>query len=266
MNRTQPTASALRTVLVILLAMVGTSSDIDAQDTLSTRIGLSYQNSSFTGEGALKPWHELSVQLARSTELGTVFGRVNLADRFGRRATQVELDAYPRLGEGRYAFVNLGVGDDALYPTLRGSLEVWQGLPGSFEGSLGLRYLRFSRDVVLYTGSLAFYTGNNWISARPWVRSRDGEFSVSTHLSVRKYGRDNQDFLGFVVGVGSGIGDLDTKDELDRLRSYRVGLEARKPVSDTWRLKAGTSVEWEELVRDRTRNRFKFSLGIERSF
>ncbi len=212
------------------------------------------------------PWRELSFQLSRSGERGSLYGRLNQARRFGKNGTQVELDAYPRLGDGRYGFLNVGFANEGVFPTLRGSAEIWQGLPGSSELSVGVRLLRFSRDVWLYTGSLGHYTGNYWIAVRPWFRSRDGSYSASANVFVRRYDTGRDDYVGLILGAGSGISDLDTAAELNRLSSYKVGVEGRTPLTEGWFLRWNALVEWEEYRQERARTRYGLDLGMERRF
>lgn len=268
MNTRNPSLRTARRLLSLsTLIWVGGVAQAGGQEPdppATTRIGISYENSSFSGAGGLRPWHELRLELSQSTEYGSVQTRVNMAERFDRRAAQLEIDAYPGLGDGRYAFVNVGFSGDELYPSFRGSIEIWQSLPGSLEISAGFRHLRFSEAVWLYTGSVAHYMGNYWIAVRPWFRSKHGEVSGSGQLFVRKYGRDRDDYIGILLGAGSGIGDFDTADELDRLHSFRAGFDVRKPLSSPWFLKLGASADWEEITSDRDRSRFKVGIGLER--
>ncbi len=229
-----------------------------------TSVGISYRSSSFTGSGAPDPWHHLAVQLSNRRDWGTAIARGNVARRFGNDGFQLELDAYPHLGSGRYAFVNVGFADDRVFPSFRASAEVWQSLPRSSEVSFGVRYLEFSEGILLWTGSIGHYVGNYWLSGRPWVRTRDGQVSASFNATLRKYGRNRFDWVGIVVGAGSGIGDFDTIDELDRLASYKLEILGRQPLSRDTGMKFGAGVEWEELSATRTRTRFKLSVGFQR--
>ena len=228
------------------------------------RVALFFRNDAFSAD--FSPWREFSLQVSRSGENGSIYGRLNQARRFGRDGTQFEMDAYPKLGKGRYAYVNAGFANEGVFPTFRASGEVWQSLPGSSELSLGVRLLQFSEDVWLYTGSVAHYRGNYWIAARPWIRFRDGSYSASVNLFIRRYKSGRDDYYGLILGAGSGISEFDTAAELDRLSSYKIGAEGRKPLADRWFLRWKMLVEREEYRLDRTRTRYGVDLGMERRF
>ncbi len=252
-------------LILVLAALPTPIRGQDAAEPVIHRIGATYDFTWF--DDSLTPWHETAVQVSRKSEAGSLIARLNHARRFDAGALQLELDAYPRLGKGRYAFLNVGYAGDRLFPSVRVSGEVWQNLPGSFEMSAGARYMRFSRDVTLFTGSVGHYRGNYWYSVRPWLRSRDGEISASANLSVRRYRTGRDDYFGAVVGFGSGVGDFDTPEDLNRLSSFKLGLEGRLPFREmTWVGKWSAGVEWEEVVGGRQRTRASFGLGFDRVF
>jgi tetratricopeptide (TPR) repeat protein len=89
------------------------------------------------------PMNYLALQVSRRTMYGSIFARLNYASRFSTQGTQVEVDLYPRLGDGVYAYVNYGLSQSTLFPKHRFGAEVYTKLPSSFEGSIGLRHLFF---------------------------------------------------------------------------------------------------------------------------
>ena len=255
-------ASAL-SVLVVASAAVPEGAAGQEEPT-EYRVALSVKNDAFSS--GFGPWRELSLQVSRSSEAVSVYGRLNQAHRFGRSGTQFEMDAYPGLGDGRYAFLNVGFADDAVFPTFRASAEVWQSLPGSTEASFGVRLMRFTEDVWLYTGSVGHYVGNYWLAARPWLRGKDAGVSGSVNVFIRRYATGRDDYFGLVLGAGSGISDQYTAAELDRLESYKAGIEGRRPVGGGWYLRFDASYEWEEFRVGENRSRYGVDLGIERRF
>ncbi len=259
---------SVRVLAVLALCALGLARPTEAQESdpepTVYAVALYLRSDAFSAD--FSPWRELSFQVSRSGEHASIYGRLNQARRFGRNGTQFEIDAYPSLGSGRYAFINAGFANQGVFPTRRASLEVWQGLPGSSELSAGVRLLRFSRDVWLYTGSIGHYTGNYWIAVRPWFRSRDGTYSASGNLFIRRYRTGRDDYVGLILGGGSGISDLDTAAELDRLASYKVGIEGRAPLTEGWFLRWNALVEWEEYRQNQARTRYGLDFGMERRF
>lgn len=213
------------------------------------------------------PWHEASLALKTRTGIGTVIGRVNYANRFAQSASQYEIDAYPSLASGVYAYLNYGYSDDSLYPRHRYGAELYAGLPGSFELSGGFRRLEFaSTDVTIYTGSLAKYVGNWWISLRPYVTPKDEGTSRSYNLAVRRYLGSADSFLELSAGTGSSPDDIETTVDLARLDSWKVGARLEQALGDLVILKLRVGYDREEFAFDRIRRELGVTLGIERRF
>ncbi len=212
-------------------------------------------------------WHGASAQLSRRTSLGSVSLRANWSQRFGRTATQFEIDAYPRIMDGLYVYVNYGYSADKLYPKHRFGGELYANLPKGIELSAGFRRLQFgSSDVTIYTGTVAKYVGNWWISLRPYVTPKSIGTSRSYALTVRRYFGNRDTFVGLTAGTGSSPTDIQDVTDLLRLDSRKVGVRASWAVTDLFIVKFGARYGWEELVRGRERNQFNVALGIERRF
>ena len=71
------------------------------------------------------PWKTVALALGHRFDLGTVILRTNRATRFDTWGTQVEVDAYPHLTDGTYAYLNLGHSGDSIFPS-----SSWLGLLG----------------------------------------------------------------------------------------------------------------------------------------
>ncbi|MFA6439410.1 MAG: YaiO family outer membrane beta-barrel protein [Bacteriovoracaceae bacterium] len=153
-----------------------------------------------------RPNQIISLQYSRVTKYGSVFGRINLADRRKKTALQYEVEAYPSLMSGMYAYVNYGFSDTAgavLFPTHRIGLELFFSLPSSFEGSIGSRHLFFSpKPVTMYTGSLGYYFSNYWFSLRSYITPGSISFSRSLAFTTRWYFGGEGDYLFGKIGGG----------------------------------------------------------------
>jgi len=214
-----------------------------------------------------RAWHGASAQLSRRTGLGSVLLRVNWSQRFGSRATQFEIDAYPRIMDGLYVYVNYGYSADRLYPEHRFGGELYANLPRGVELSAGFRRLQFANtDVTIYTGTVAKYVGNWWISLRPYITPKSIGTSQSYALTARRYFGNRDSFIGLTVGTGSSPGDIRDVVDLVRLDSRKVGMRVSWGVSDLFSLKLGAGYGWEELASGRVRNEFNVAFSIERRF
>ena len=144
------------------------------------------------------------MEYIRYTSLGKIIPRINHGYRFEEHGFQGELDLYPRFSQSVYGFFNYGYSTSAIFPEHRAGAEVFATVKKLWEVSLGARYLRFEDGpVMIYTGSLGYYPGNNYLSLRPYITPRDnGTTSVSGHLIGRRYRQDREHFLGFNLIYG----------------------------------------------------------------
>lgn len=213
------------------------------------------------------PWHLVTFSLSRRMSWGSLVGRVNYAARFGREATQFEVDAYPRIRKGTYAYLNAGYSSSTIFPQKRFGSEIYQSLPRSFEASFGLRHLRFSGEgVTIYTGSVGKYYGNYWFSFRPYLTPSSIGRSFSGNFTIRRYLDDGESYLSLVAGAGSAPDERFSTFELIRLNSQKIGFEGRKQIGRDWGIVASFGFENQELKFGGTRKRYTFNFGIEKKF
>ncbi len=213
------------------------------------------------------PWHGFSVSLNRRTPLGSVILRANWSERFRKKAQQFEIEGYPRLIDGMYAYVNYGYSEDSLYPRHRYAGELYANLAHGIELSAGFRRLEFeSSQVTIYTGTVAKYIGSWWISLRPYITPKDVSASRSYALTVRRYFGNRDSYLGLTSGFGSSPTDVISVFDLERLNSRKVSAVYSKALGDYTIVKFGGGYSWEELTHARERNWFSFSASLARRF
>jgi YaiO family outer membrane protein len=129
--------------------------------------------------------------------------KVNVQNRFGRYGVQYEIDAYPGLGKGRYAFLNIGYSRSGIFPDWRYGFQIYQNLPKATDISAGMRILDFGGDYVyIYTGTLGKYFGNSYIFLAPYLIPSEGGWSRSLSVSYRKYGDNEDQYYGIRAGFG----------------------------------------------------------------
>lgn len=217
------------------------------------------------------PWQLVYLQYARKTSMGTVIGRVNYANRFGKNALQLEADAYPRISENDYLYLNYGFSDISIFPRQRGGFEWYHSFPNAFEGSLGGRILHFqgSKRVIIYTGSFGKYLGNYWFSLRPFVTPGETGTSVSTYLIVRRYFSDPENYLGLRLGAGSSPNErllLLNPGLSSHLKSQSGKVDYNHIFSNRWILNAGVAFAREQYSKSesiiKTGNIFSFELAF----
>jgi len=231
---------------------------------LPNKLSFDYQYESFDDDFA--DWHFYSIAYRRVLGFGSLIGRVNYADRFDDTGAQGEVDAYVDVGENSYLYLNLGYSSSHLFPDYRYGAEYWHNFPNGWEGSLGFRLLDFdTSNVWIYTGSIAKYLGNYWISWRPNYVDKDDGSSFSNGLAVRRY-------LGgrFEYAELSASGGVSNEDNLpsnvdDRLNDFKIKAELRRHVAPRWILKGAIGYRDQELSFG-DRGSYFIRIGVDRFF
>ncbi len=148
------------------------------------------------------PMQYYSLNYSRQTKYGSIIGKMNFSRRFNDNGAQFEVDMYPKITKGLYAYLNIGFSGSYLYPDLRYGAELYKSLPKGFEASLGFRALKYSTTTNIYTGSVGWYIGNSYWSFRPYLTPGDSGTSQSGTLNYRKYRSDADNYLSVSVGMG----------------------------------------------------------------
>lgn len=141
-------------------------------------------------------------KLARQTKYGSIHAKVNFSRRFQSNGVQFEVDMYPRITKGLYAYLNFGMSNSFLFPEIRYGAEIYKSLPKSFEASLGFRTLKYSENTNIYTGSVGWYTGNDYLSFRTYITPGDSGSSMSGTFTYRKYRSNADNYFSISTGMG----------------------------------------------------------------
>jgi YaiO family outer membrane protein len=149
-----------------------------------------------------EPMQYYLVKYIRTTKHGSIHGKININRRFQSNGVQFEIDMYPRLTNGLYAYLNFGVSNSFLFPDIRYGAELYKSLPKGFEASLGFRALKFSTTTNIYTGSVGWYNKNNYWAFRSYITPGEPNTSISGTLSFRKYRRDANNYFSIDAGAG----------------------------------------------------------------
>lgn len=201
------------------------------RDKLKYTAGVNYSFDVFSR--TYDPAQYASIQLARTNAWGSSILRLNYSHRFSTDGIQPEIDLYPRIANGVYAYLNYGYSASSLFPDHRVGAELFASLPHSLEASAGIRYLYFGHDskVNIYTGSIGWYVKNYWFSLRPYITpDEETGTSVSATVFARRYFEDRDNYLGLSGGAGFSPDDrrIQTTSGLSQdviyiLKSQRIG-------------------------------------------
>lgn len=148
------------------------------------------------------PMQYYSLKYARQTKFGSIIPKINFTRKFETNAIQYEIEAYPKITKGLYSYVNFGYSNSTLFPKTKYGAELFKSLPKSLEASLGFRALNFDETTLIYTGSLGWYTGNNYLMFRTYITPDEAGNSVSGSFTFRKYRSDADNYLAATVGLG----------------------------------------------------------------
>ena len=239
--------------------------------TAKNAVGVNYEFVYFD-ERFDDPWHLAALDYTRQTKLGSVAARVNFANRFRTDALQFEMDAYPRISDVFYTYVNLGISSDSgIFPQYRAGFSLFSNLPASFEADAGFRYLAFDDDTFVYTLGLGKYYKNYWFNFRTYLTPSDSALSQSYALTVRYYFGGADDFIGARIGTGISPDDnansaLFNGATITRLRSNNLTLFYRKLLGATHVLTAQAGLEDQEYAADSSGLQFSVSVGFIKRF
>jgi len=238
-------------------------------DILKNSVSLSYTIDYFDKEY----YHARQItafSYGRKTKFGKVIARVNLAQKFGDTGFQYEMDAWPKISENNYGYLNYGFSQSTVFPKNRMGAEWYHNFPKSFEGSIGMRMLYFSSsNVDIYTAYLGKYVGNYWISLRSFITPGTTGTSVSGLFLMRRYFSDPENYIGLRLGYGVSPDDnrilLDSNQELT-LKSRSLRMEINHLINHVWIINTGVVWGNEELRAGSPRQYYTFDISLSHLF
>lgn len=239
-------------------------------DRMKNSVRLAYSLDYF-GKDSYRNLQMTSLSYGRKTKFGKVIARVNMANRNGDTGFQYEFDAYPKISENNYGYVNYGFSTaNSLFPENRFGLEWYHSFPKAFEGSIGMRKLFFnSSDVNIFTAYVGKYAGNYWFSLRSFVTPGDNGTSVSGLLLVRRYFSDPEDYLGLRLGTGFSPDDnqnIINSGQNPKLSTRSVRGEFNHLFKRIWILNTGVTWGSEKLDSGSFSSYYTFDISVSRLF
>jgi YaiO family outer membrane protein len=176
---------------------------------------VSYSHDRFSDDRG--SWHDHAVSLSRSTPIGPIVVRGTRAARFSRSDEQLEVELYPVLRAGTYAYVGMGFAPNAvLYPRNRVAFDLYQSLGRGLEVSAGYRRLAFDETAHIYVVTLTKYIGTWMTTGKVYhVPGGGSPDSTSYYAVLRRYfGAGSTSFAELGYGRGRSreearsVGDL----------------------------------------------------------
>jgi YaiO family outer membrane protein len=204
-------------------------------------------------------WQDLALSLGRETPVGSLIVRHRRAERFALADEQVEIEFYPRFRAGSYAYIGIGLSQGStLFPTYRVGADLYQGLGGGLEMSVGFRRLAFATDTDIFVASLTKYISTWMVTGRLYRVPDDGPLdSTSFHGQVRRYyGGSGTSFVGLTYGHGLAREELASSSDLVLLDSRTLSGELEAELSTRLRLNLSGGFSRQERVGSALWQRF----------
>ncbi|MFW6160769.1 MAG: tetratricopeptide repeat protein [Acidobacteriota bacterium] len=119
----------------------------------------------------------LVLELPLPEKRGNILFKIGQTERFSKRDYQYGFEAYPLFSKSTYGYFEFFYSSRAVhFPRTRYHLEIYQGVRGRGEFSLGFRRYNFDkRGISFYLGSAGIYMGNYYAFLRCLISSGGDE-------------------------------------------------------------------------------------------
>lgn len=227
-------------------------------------VSLSYRHDQFNQ--LLDPWNFYELELSRQTPYGAAIGRLQYANRFSQNGVQFNLDTYPSITKGFYAYLSSGFSNASIYPRFRFGFSLYKSLPFALEIEGGIRYLNFTTsETYIYTASLTKYLGNYMFTGRSYIIPSSLDNSLSGNLLVRRYFGSARSYVGVSGGYGTASNDIQFAQEVNTRNSWSLSVDGQYALSNRFLISATIGVDSEEF-RSYTRERISSKAGVSYRF
>jgi YaiO family outer membrane protein len=204
--------------------------------------GVTFNMVSFSDHSS--PWMEQSVSVRKGLNAGSLIFRASRGYRFGLRSTLGEVDWYPHIRQGTYAYLNVGYSPEGmLYPTFRAGAEVFQYLGKGYEASAGLRRLQFTTaQINVYTGSIGRYHKDWYGSVRTFMTPGEPNTTPSVQVQLRRYFGDGDRYASVRFGRGAAPFEIRSSKDVGVLDSLSYGGDVNWRLGDHFLLGASGGI------------------------
>ncbi|WP_340102962.1 YaiO family outer membrane beta-barrel protein [Rhodohalobacter sp. 8-1] len=227
-------------------------------------VSLSYRHDQF--DQIFEPWNFWEMQLNRQTPYGSAIGRLQYANRFSQNGVQFNLDTYPSITSGFYAYLSGGFSNSSIYPRFRFGFSLYKSLPFALELEGGIRYLNFTTsETYIYTASLTKYRGNYMFTGRSYFAPSSLGNSLSGNLLIRRYFSSADSYVSISGGYGTASNDIQFAQEINTLNSWSLSFDAQYPLSNRFLVSGKAGIDSEEF-RSYTRRRVSIKARVSYRF
>lgn len=214
-------------------------------------------------DDARRDWNEAGLSWGHRWPRVSMIATARHAERFSTDDRQIELEAYPSIRRGTYAYLALALGQEhTLFPRWRVGADLYQSLGRGYEAALGYRHLEFASGTDIYIASLTRYIRNWMLTGRVFHIPRATGSSMSYHALARLYAGNGRSYAGLRLSKGFRSEEVRSLNDVEVFDSQGVGLETlisgRLPLDLT--LRAG--YHREERPFDRTVGQTSMSATI----
>lgn len=203
------------------------------------------------------PMYYGTLTYGRETDIfSKVNGHLHFARRFEENGVQFEIDSYPTISDGWYAYLAYAYSPSNIFTEHRAGAEIFGAVIKDTELSLGLRYMRFVNGnySLVYTGSVSYYYKDYWFSLRPFIIPESDGISRSISFTTRRFLNEGTDYLALNLTLGTSPDEQFTQLESQELakdvlylESQKAGVEYKKQLSVPYQITARIDVEHQEL-------------------
>jgi YaiO family outer membrane protein len=204
-EKTNNQLEAKKTIMLVLSQDPNNQKAIDYKNNLNKKLNLNNIGINTAVDlysSVFDPMQYYSLKYGRQTKYGSFTAKFNFNRRFKENGVQYEIDLYPKIIKGLYGYLNAGYSNSFLFPKSKYGAELFKSLPKGLEASLGFRILNYSTTTTIYTGSIGWYTGNNYWLFRSYVTPSDAGSSLSGALTYRLYRKDADNYFSAAIGAG----------------------------------------------------------------
>jgi YaiO family outer membrane protein len=131
-----------------------------------------------------------------------------------------------------YSFVNIGLGNDNVFPKVRLNYSFYSNLGKRWENEIGIRYNK-TLNTENYSAVLGFgkYIGAGWLNLKSYMQLGQKKPYPSLSATYRYYFNSRYDYFSLNAGFGTSPDERETISQFDQrisLNSFRIGAGYNK--------------------------------------
>ncbi len=229
-------------------------------------LSVGYLNTSF-GSSGFSPWHLAYVEYLRTTKRSAYLGRINYAALPENQALQVEMEAYPKINQRSYLYLNTGFSrGKSIFPVARFGGEFYHEFK-QYSVSIGTRYLHFNpARVLMLTGHFSVNFKEWKIAYRPFLVNQQSDWFQSHILSFRKSFETKESFIQLELQSGGMPYYFFINNEFSRINAYRIGVNSKFRLKNNLFVQPNLMYEREQFTPNQYRNRYNLQLILSQRF